>query len=65
MSVFNKEILKKACQEFSLWNKFRLFFKRSNINVDYGAGKDSTCKLTWKELDGKIFITKVEYIEHG
>ena len=55
--IFNKHLLEKACQDFGLWNKFRLLFKPTNYSYDDG------CLIKFKELDGHIFITQIKYTE--
>ena len=53
--VFNKFLLEKACQKFSLWNRFRLLFCPMSWSYDSG------CLVKFKTLDGHIFIMNITY----
>lgn len=53
--VFSKELLKNACQEFGFWNNVRLLFRPENYSYEDGV------LIKFKELDGKIFVEKIEF----
>lgn len=50
-------------EAMSSWTRIRLFFTRRTISWDLGDGSnDYSAKVHYKQLDGKVYVVKVEYL---
>lgn len=55
--LFTEEIVKRIPDKWSLRERFLLLFRPKNHS------QEDRCRMTFKELDGKIYVLKFEYRE--
>lgn len=59
--IISAEDVAKITQKATLWQKFRLLFKRSRYSYDYSA-KDKGCLIRYKKLDGMYFVKETRWL---